>query len=453
MSTKESINRRRFLKKTAATVAGVSMMASVRARGANEKVVLGLIGAGGRGKAVARGFAGLHNVEFKYVCEVNDLRGHDFTREMEEKQGYAPRRTVEMREIFNDKDVDAVLVMTPEHWHALASIWALQTGKDVYVEKCPTLTIDEGRKMIRAVRKYDRVLQVGTQNRSAPYGRSAWEYIKSGKLGKVVEVKCYNMLNGGPWSPRPDQPVPKGLDWDRWLGPARYVPYNPRRHAMAQSGRGWQQHWDYCGGNLADDGSHVLDLARLAIGDPEHPKSVLCTGGRIAYPDERETPDVQSIIYDYGDFVMTMDCTDCIGYNKKSSTAVRTGDRFPYWPQNATRIEIYGTKRMMYLGRHGGGWQVMAQDAKVVDFEYGDDPNPLHQKNFIDCIRSRKNPNGNVEQGHLSACLVHLANLSLRVGKKQLHFDARREVFTNSEKANSMLKRPGRKHYRIPEQV
>ena len=105
-----------------------------------------------------------------------------------------------------------------------------------------------------------------------------------------------------------------------------------------------------------------------------------------------------------------MGCTDCIAYNKKSNTAIRTGDRFPHWPQNATRIEIYGTKRMMYLGRHGGGWQVMAQDAKVVDFEYGSDPNPLHRKNFIDCIRSRKDPNGVVEQGHLSACLVHLAS-------------------------------------------
>jgi len=448
-----NLNRRDFLSRSAGSAAVLAAPAIARARGANDRVVLGLIGCGGRGGSVARGFAAEQNVDFKYVCEVNNLRGHDFTDEMEKKQGHRPKRTDEMRNLFDDKDVDAVMVMMPEHWHALASIWAVQAGKDVYVEKCPTVTIDEGRKMIEAVRKYDRILQVGTQNRSAPYAHSAREYIQSGKLGKVVIVKCYTTLNGGPWKKLPDEPVPDGLDWDRWLGPAPEVPYNPGRHAMGIKGRGWQKHWDYCGGQLADDGSHVLDLARLAIGDPEHPKSVSCSGGRIAYKDERETPDVQCVTYNYGDFVMTMDVTECLPYTKKTSGDVRRGDKFPHWPLNATRIEIYGTKNMMYLGRHGGGWQVIGENAKVIGHDYGYFPDEVHRKNFVDCIRSRKDPNGLAEQGHMSASLVHLGNLSLRLGNKQLDFDAKKECFTNSEEANKMLKRPGRKQYKIPDQV
>ena len=456
----KEITRKRFLSQSGKGIAGAALGGVVlsgvtpsRVLGANDRVVLGLIGAGGRGKVDAKGLAEQENVEFKYVCDVNDLRGHDFIKDMKEKQGYAPKRVIEMRDIFDDKDVDGVLIATPEHWHALASIWACQAGKDVYVEKCPTLTIHEGRKMVEAVRKYKRILQIGTQNRSGAYGYSAREYIQSGKLGKVVMVKCYNTLNGGPWSPKPDQPAPKTLDWDRWLGPAPYVPFNPGRCSSGARGRGWQQYWNYCGGQLADDGSHVLDLARLAIGDPGQPKSVFCAGGRIAYKDERETPDVQSIIYDYGDFAMTMDCTECIPYNKKSNNEVRYGDKFPYWPQNSTRIEIYGTKRMMYLGRHGGGWQVYEEDGKVVDFDYGYKPDKVHEKNFIDCIRSRKDPNGVVEQGHLSACVVHLANISLRVGNKQLYFDAEKERFTNNEEANKLLKLAYREKFRIPERV
>ncbi len=454
------IYRRQFLKYSISGITSLSLSSSAIATtnlpflGSNDKIIIGLIGCGGRGTSVTLSMLkNSSNVEVKYVCDVNDLRGWEIKDELEKLQGFKPKRVNDMRIIFDDKDVDAVHISTPEHWHTLASIWACQAGKDVYVEKCPTLTIQEGRKMIEAVRKYKRILQIGTQNRSAQYGYTAREYIKSGKLGKVVLVKCYTTLNGGPWSAKPDQPIPNGLDWDYWLGPAPYVPYNPGRHTMAKSGRGWQKHWDYCGGQLADDGSHVLDLARLALDDPDHPKSVFTAGGRIAYNDNRETPDLYTVTYDYGDFVMTMDCTECIPYNKKSNNEVRYGKKFPYWPQNSTRIEIYGTKRMMYLGRHGGGWQVFEEDGNCVDFEHGYKPDIVHQQNWFDSIRSRKDPLGVVEQGHLSACLVHLGNISLRVGNKQLLFDSDKEIFANDEKANMFLKREGRKHYRIPEHI
>ena len=158
-------------------------------------------------------------------------------------------------------------------------------------------------------------------------------------------------------------------------------------------------------------------------------------------------------IYDYGDFTMTCDCTAFPPYMKKSQGDVRYGNKFPDWQQNATRIEIYGTKRMMYLGRVGGGWQVLEGDGKVVDFEYGYFPDKYHQANFIECIRTRKRPNGDIEQGHHGACLVHLANTSLRLGKKQLTFDGNTETFVGNDDANKMLRPQYREGYEIPEQV
>ena len=448
------MTRRDFVSTSAkgstAMAAGASVLSLAHpARGgpANEKVVLGLIGAGGRGSSLIQSMTQLENVETKYVCDVNDARGGGTIGNLEQLQGYAPKRVVEMGEVFDDKDVDAVVIATPEHWHALATVWACQAGKDVYVEKNISLTIWEGRKMIEAARKYDRVVQCGTQNRSAPYGASAREYLESGKLGKVVHVKMYNMLPGGGFRPRPDGDPPAGLDWDRWLGPAPERSFNPGR-------MGWYNWWDYSGGaSMAGDASHVFDLARMVLGDPPHPRTVHCAGGRLAHDDPCEIPDVQAVTFDFGQFTVTADVTSFPPYMKKSPGDVRFGDKFPFWPQNATRTEIYGTQGMMYLGRHGGGWQVLQADGKVVAQEFGYFPDKWHQPNFIDCVRSRETPNGNVEQGHLSACLVHLANLAYRTGNQRLEFDADTEMFVNNDLANDYLKPAYRKHYRIPDEV
>jgi len=447
------ISRRQFLKKTIRSTAGATMVttalasAAGRIRGANDKVVLALIGAGGRGSLVIQNMTAFENVETKYICEVDDSRGAGAIKSCERLQGYAPKRVTEMKEVFDDKDIDGVVIATPEHWHALATVWACQAGKDVYVEKNIAKTIWEGRKMVEAARKYKRIVQGGTQNRSAPYGLTARDYIKSGKIGKVVRVKVYNMQSGRPWKPPPDSPVPQGLVWDRWLGPAPDAPYNSNRHHSVNS------YWDYSGGLLAAGGCHQLDFARVVLDNPPHPKAVYCAGGRLAFDDNCEMPDTQAITWDFGDFLMTCDSTTFIPYMKKSQGDVRFGDKFPFWPQNSTRIEIYGTEAMMYVGRMGGGWQVLKGDGKVVDYEYGRYPDKLHQQNFIDCIRSRELPNGDIEQCHYSSTLAHLGNLSYRVGKKQLLFDVKSETFTNNNDANNLLKPQYRKHYRIPDEV
>ncbi len=417
---------------------------------ANDKVVIALIGAGGRGTQVILGMQKcLPGVEVKYVCEVDKERGGRVIDELEKQQKVRPQRIEDMRHAFDDKDVDAVVICTPEHWHALATIWACQAGKDVYVEKNISLTIPEGRKMVEAAKKYNRIVQCGFQNRSGAYNQHARDYIQSGKLGKIEVLKAYCMLPGNkPWIYKEDEPVPAGLNWDMWLGPAPSVPYNVSRQ------KGYNEFWAYsCGLPLADC-CHVIDLARMVLGDPENPSSVFCTGGRVLYDDKREIPDNQTITYDFGEFPMTVEASIYGEYLQKATPEVRYGrNKFANWPFLSDRMEIYGTEGMMYLGRHGAGWQVLGKDSEVLAQEYGYFPDEEHQQDFIRSIRTRKVPNANIEQSHKSATLVHLANLSYRVGKKQLLFDSTSELVTNSDEANRISKGSHRPGFEIPETV
>ncbi len=415
---------------------------------ANDKVVLALIGAGGRGTQVILGMQKcLPGIEVKYVCEVDRERGGRTIDELGKQQGYKPQRVEDMRRTFEDKDVDAVVVCTPEHWHALATVWACQAGKDVYVEKNISLNISEGRKMINAAKRYNRIVQCGFQNRSGAYNMHAKEYIQSGKLGKIVLLKAYCMLPGNkPWNYKEDEPVPEGLNWDMWLGPAPSVPYNVSRH------KGYNEFWAYsCGLPLADC-CHVIDLARMVMGDPANPLSAFCAGGRVLYDDKRDIPDNQTITYDFGDFPMTVEASIYGEYLQKAPPEVRYGrNKFANWPFLSDRMEIYGTEGMMYLARHGAGWQVLGKNSEVLAQEYGYFPDEEHQQDFIRCIRTRKMPNAGIEQSHKSATLVHLANLSYRVGKKQLYYDGEKEIITNSDEANELSKGSYRPRFEVPD--
>ncbi len=427
----------------------VIKLSSENMTSANDKVVLALIGAGGRGTQVILSMQKcVPGVEVKYVCEVDEERGGRAIDELEKQQNVRPIRINDMRRSFEDKDIDAVVICTPEHWHALATIRACQAGKDVYVEKNISLNIPEGRKMIEAAEKYGRIVECGFQNRSAPYNIHARDYIMSGKLGKIALIKAYCMLPGNkPWIYKEDEPVPAGLDWDQWLGPAPMVPYNVSRH------KGYNEFWAYsCGLPLADC-VHVIDLARMVIGDPDHPDSVFCAGGRVLYDDNRDIPDNQTITYDFGEIPVTVEASIYGEYLSKASPEVRYGNLFPNWPFNSDRMEIYGTEGMMYLGRHGAGWQVLGKDSEIIAQEYGYFPDEVHQQDFINCIRTRKMPNANIRESHKSATLVHLANLSYRVGKKQLFIDKENERVTNSDEANEISRGSYRKNYEIPELI
>jgi predicted dehydrogenase len=450
--------RREFLKKSVAGTIGLTLgtgtIFSASYAGANDKIALALIGCGSRGLWTIINCCKINeNVVIKSVCDVNKTKLAKAVEAVEKELGYRPSQTEEMRTIFDDKDVDAVWVATPEHWHTLASIWACQAGKDVYVEKNPTINIWEGRKLVEAATKYKRIVQVGFQNRSAPYAFSARDYIKSGKLGKIVTVKCYNMLGGSKWTEAPETSVPAWLDWDKWLGPAPMRPFSPS--IAEENGRGgWNYYWAYSGGGLADDASHVMDLCRLVIGNPPHPKSVYGWGGNHVFGGTCETPEFQSIVYDFGEFTLSCDNAFATNYMTKTPGDIRSDKtRFPNWRNNSTRTEIYGTEGLMYLGRHGGGWQVLGSNNEIVAQDGGVFPDNEHQKNFIESLRTRKQPNGDVEECHRSATLVHLGNIAYRTGNKQLLFDPTTEKFLNDDKANILARGAYRKGYVIPEKV
>jgi predicted dehydrogenase len=421
-----------------------------RTKPASDSVVLGLIGAGGWGTHIIIETAGLNdNVRVKYICDVDDTKGGRAIEEIGRIQGFKPIAVRDMQKIFDDKEVDAVMIATPEHWHGLATIRACQAGKDVYVEKCISHSITEGEKMIEAAMKYERIVQCGTLNRSARYGFTARDYIKSGELGEIVTVSAMELTDGPvPFNEKSDTEPPSTIDWDMWLGPAPKVPYNISRN------KSWQYYWDYAGGYAFGQGViHQADMLRMVLGDPGFPRSVYCTGGRYLFNDRRDIPDYQLAVFDYGNFIMTLQGGEFTSYLAKTSEKIRFGNTYPDWQQNATKIEIYGTKRMMYLGVMGGGWQVYDKDKQLVASDKDIYPLKDHLKNFLSCVRSRKQPNGNILQGHHSASLIHMANLSYRSGCKQLLFSPDSEKILNDKKAIELGTPAYRNGFELPDRV
>ena len=447
------MNRRSFIGGVAG-VAGVAGAAAVtlsqprRVLGANERVNLALIGCGGRGPYVTYLFAQRDDTRITWLCDLDEGRLKAHTNRMASAQGgRQPKTTRHMKQVFDAKDVDAVVIATPDHWHAKATILACQAGKDVYVEKPPSHNMYEGRKMIEAARKYSRIVQVGTQNRSAPYNLAARQYVQSGGLGDIHLVKVYNLKSGGPFKLRPDSDAPAGFDWNAWLGPAPPRPYN-----ASIFGGGWHKFWAYSNGDMADDGIHQTDLAMMLMGDPPLPTAASTSGGRLHFRgDDAQVPDCTVCTLDFDGFIMVQELTNYPPYMRKIDQAIRSGDSFPYWPHCATRVELYGSKDQMVIGRHGGGWQVFGDGGKVVAQGFGRPGEPPHQQNFIDCIRSRNRPTADVEIAHRSMTLVHLHNIAHRVGNRKLEFDPKAERFTGEHAgaANALLKRQNATPYSV----
>lgn len=254
---------------------------------------------------------------------------------------------------------------------------------------------------------------------------------------------------GGPFHLGDAGTPPEGFNWDAWLGAAPKRPYHQNIFVL-----GWHKFWDFSGGDMADDGIHQLDIAMMLMGDPSMPTAVSCSGGRLQHKgDDAEVPDVQIASFDFDSFVMTFELTGYPPYMRKTTGTIRRTDKFPYWSQNATRIELYGSKLMMTVGRHGGGWQVTTSGPTVVDQMYGRPPDTEHEKNFLECVKSRKRPNADIEVIHPGCTMVHMGNIAHRVGNQKLWFDSKTERFIGNEEANKLLKRKYRRKYEVPEKV
>ena len=453
------VNRREFLNRSQATTLGfaagttiLSNPQSAWATPANDRLTLAMIGVGsGRGHSLAKGFLSRGDCEIDYVCDVESRLHEPRAKEYAALQGgKQPKCTQDFREVIQDSSIDAVVLATPPHWHALLTILSCKAGKDVYCEKPQSQNIWEGQQAVKAARKYDRIVQIGTQNRSAPYNFAAKRYLDEGKLGKVHLCRVYeqNIVPDFQWGP--DTDPPETLDWEMWNGPAPARKYNKQIHIQ------WRQLWDYSGGQMSYQGIHQLDLARFLCG-VDYPRSVSCIGKRFSPNGDAETPDTQIATFDFSDMVITYEQTLYTPYMLRNDPGVRNGDIFPYWPQNATRIEIYGEKGVMYIARMGGGWQVFVRtkgrQPVIKDEMHGRYPDPDHKENFVNSVKNHTRPNADVEDGHRSLLLTHYANISSKLGGRQLLIDPKTEHIIDDAEAMSFFKRTYRKPWVVEEVV
>ena len=469
------VNRREFLSRSKqiglGAAAGASLLGvpkPVRGLSANEKIVLGMVGIRGRGHLLAMGFSLRPDCEIAYMADVDSRwfgtaasRGYmRFTppdlavlprmEGVAKAQGKPAKAVTDFRRVLDDKSVDAIVTGTPDHWHALVTVLSCQAGKHVYVEKPASHCPYEGRKMVEASRKYDRVVQLGTQSRSAPYMIKAKEYIQSGKLGDIHLCRVYNQKL---WGNRPavaDSDPPPELNWDMWNGPAPESRYN------FNYWENWNHFWRYSGGDSINDSIHQYDLARWLCA-VEYPKSVYSTGGRWAEEGAFDTPDTQMAVYQFDRMLMTFEMTLYTPYMILADQELRDSDIFPHWPQNSSRIEIFGTKGLMVVGRHGMGWQVFGRPHQrkpvVVDQMYGRWSDEEHRDDFCDAIRNHRRSNADILEGHRSTLLPQFANISYRLGGEKLVVDPETETFTNSEAGNALLKREYREPWVMPDPV
>ena len=451
-------NRRTFLDrslKTAIGVAsGVTILAnstSARATPANDRLVLGLVGVGPRGDKLANTFLDRNDCQFGYLCDVDRLRSAARVDQYAKRQGEKrPKCVQDFREMLQDDSVDAAVLALPPHWHALATILCCQAGKDVYCEKPQSHSIWESRQAIHAARKYDRIVQIGTQNRSAPYNFAAKRYIEEGKLGKVQLCRVVNQSGGGGFRLGPDSDTPETINWDMWCGPA-----SARKYNKSLFNNGWRHFWDYSGGDMAWQGIHQLDLARMICG-VDRPSTVFSTGGRFNTQGDAETPDTQSATFKFPNMLMTYEQTLHTPYMLRNDPGIRNGDIFPHWPQNATRIELYGERGVMYVGRMGGGWQVYVRPKSrkpvLTDQMFGRFPDSDHAEDFVNSVRSRKQPNADIEVGHRSMLLVHYANISYRLGGRTLQINPKTEHIIDDSEAMDLFQRTYRKSWAVENQ-
>ena len=428
-----SNSSRRDLLKGAALATAASYS---RILGANDRIRLGQIGCGGMGSGDLATFLLYDDVECVVCCDVDDVMiGKNLARN-EARLGKKPDVVKDFRQVIDRKDVDALIVSTPDHWHALPTIYGFESGKDVYVQKPLAVTIGEGRSMLEAAKKYKRVAQMGTQWRFGPHYRDAVEFVKSGRLGKIRQVRAWAYLDwvGGIGNP-PDGPPPEGVDYNMWLGPAPERPFNKNRYHF-----NWRWYWDYANGLMSDWGVHLINIGMWAMGYVP-PKTITCTGGKMVVDDNTETPDTQMAVYEFPTYTFV--------WEHQMLGGVGIGGR----PHGLSFSGAEGT-----LIVDASGYEIIPEPKKksLVAFKRPRDPNdknaegrPALVRNFLDCMRSRQQPGENLEVGHFVSSVAHLGNVALRTGAK-IVWDAENERAVGFPEADAFIHRKYRGPWKLP---
>lgn len=444
---------RRDFAKTLAVAGAATALGQTRVLGANDRIRLGFVGLGNRGDQVLDAFLAHEDAQVVAICDLYQPY-LDFAAA---KIGGQPKQFKDYRRLLELKDLDAVVISTPDHWHALQMIHACQAGKDVYVEKPLSLRVAEGRQMVEAARRHQRVVQVGIHRRSVPWCREAAELVRNGALGHITAARAFHVQNEWPkgiGNP-PNSNPPADLDWDAWLGPAPKVPYNKNRTFYR-----FRWFYDYSGGQVTNFGVHYMDFIRWALGQ-EAPLAVTAMGGQFAdMDDNREIPDTLEVMWQFPGRTL-------VTFSQFNATAA---------PHSlpGCEVELRGTKGTLYL--FGGGYEIVPDAIKQHEFPArspidrdqeklyritsqliepqkikarGSSDTTFHARNFLDCVRSRQQCHCDIETGHRSTSATLLANIAHQT-KSYLEWDGRAERFTNNEAANKLLSYEYRQPYRLP---
>ncbi|HVU85736.1 MAG TPA: Gfo/Idh/MocA family oxidoreductase [Pirellulales bacterium] len=479
--SRTSLSRRKFLEDSmlaAAAAVAAGGVAHVHAEEAapaskspNEKLGVACVGVRGQGNSHLGAYSRRPDTEVLYVCDVDESVGQQRVKEVAARQGRAPKYVQDLRQMLEDKSVDIVTTATPNHWHALVAIWAIQNGKDVYVEKPVSHNVSEGRRIVDAARKYNRICQTGTQCRSMKGSIDAIKYVHEGKIGKLSIARglCYKSRPS--IGPKGDYPIPASVNYDLWSGPAPVKPLT--REKLHYD---WHWMWDYGNGDLGNQGIHQMDLARWGLGAKTLSTEVVSYGGRLGYEDAGETANTQTIIHDYGDQQLVFEVRG-----------------LPTEPLRGAKVGVIfeGADGFVVLTEYTAGAAFDLKGNKVAEFQGGGD----HHGNFLKAVRSR-NPadlNADILEGHLSSALCHMGNISYRLGTqeplrqvemrlagnddaidtferfsdhlksngvdidkaqigygRELHFDIDDERFVNDSQADAMLTREYRAPFIVP---
>lgn len=435
-------NRRKFIKQSGTVMAGAAIGPSVFSRSykaaPSDTVNVALIGCRNMGFGILERHLELPDVQVLGMCDVDQNVLDEKAAEVENNYNQKPKKYSDYRKLLEDKDLDAVIIGTPDHWHCLPMIAACQAGKDVYVEKPMANSIGECNLMVKAANKYDRIVQVGQQQRSGKIWNEIMDYIKTGKLGTLRKVTIWSNFNYGVGRLKvADQPVPDGVDFDFWLGPAPDRTFNPSRFHGS-----WRMFWDYGGGLMTDWGVHLIDMAFWAKDIITPPKTVLAYGANLSYNDHaHETFDTMSVTFPMEGYMVSWEHT----------AGTQTGP----WDKNYG-IAFKGDNGTIVVNR--SGWEIIPEwdnekkehKIEAASYDKGRENHDVHVKNFVECMKSRNTPNCPPEIGRAVAIAAHMANIAVRSGEYKLVWDDVDNTFSNSENATEYVVPRYRKPWELP---